>query len=268
MLRQCLIALLLGSAHGLAPFHPHPDPALLSVVQHSGMAFVGKVTSAYTDALAQHPLATKMATGGILATAGDAIAQTKSAESYDKRRAASFAVFDMAYRATQHLAFPFLVHEFHGQYLGKLMAAAHIASQQILTEYAAAMEQTLASQLGIVPFLYYPVFFSLTAAVQGLPANAALERAKENFVPLMKRNLLFWIPVQFIQFGFIDEQLQIPFLSAAGLCWTFILSMAAGSASSYNKRTPTIQQVPEEPEEVEEVFVVGEKALSGASTTN
>merc|ERR1712224_147992 len=110
-----------------------------------------------------------------------------------------------------------------------------------------AMEQTLASQLGIVPFLYYPAFFAISGAIQGLSASAAVSRARENFIPLMKRNLLFWIPVQFIQFGYIQEDLQIPFLSCAGLAWTFILSLYAGSAKTYNpakeieKQDPTIE---------------------------
>ena len=78
--------------------------------------------------------------------------------------------------------------------------------------------------------------------MQGLSTNGALERAKANFLPLMQRNLLFWIPVQFLQFGFIDEHLQIPFLSVAGLCWTFILSLAAGSARNYNKQANSMQQ--------------------------
>ena len=78
--------------------------------------------------------------------------------------------------------------------------------------------------------------------MQGLSTNGALERAKANFLPLMLRNLLFWIPVQFLQFGFIDEHLQIPFLSVAGLCWTFILSLAAGSARNYNNQANSMQQ--------------------------
>lgn len=184
------------------------------------------------DALAAHPLVTKMMTGGALATAGDAIAQTKTDDEYDKLRALSFMAFDMCYRALQHFSFPIIVHECHGQFLGQLI--------QLNPEYAAATEQTLASQLVIVPFFYYPVFFTLTGFMQGNTPAAALDRAKENFLPLMKRNLLFWLPVQFIQFGFIDEQLQIPFLSTAGLCWTFILSVAAGSAKNY---TPSQQQL-------------------------
>jgi len=186
--------------------------------------------SGYKHLLKTHPLPTKMITGATLAVCGDAIAQSKSTdEDYDKRRAASFAVFDMAYRALQHFSFPVIVAHFHGQVLGSLPIIDTLDSSQL-----AAMEQTLASQLGIVPFLYYPAFFTISGAIQRLSAQAAWSRALDNFVPLMKRNLLFWIPVQFIQFGYIQEDLQIPFLSCAGLAWIFILSAYAGSAKSYS----------------------------------
>lgn len=240
--------------------------------------------SGYKELLKTHPLPTKMMTGATLAVCGDAIAQSKDTDvDYDKRRAASFAVFDMAYRALQHFSFPIIVAYCHGQLLGSIPMLDALDPSQL-----AAMEQTLASQLGIVPFLYYPAFFSISGAIQGLTASAAWSRAQETFVPLMKRNLLFWIPVQFIQFGYIQEDLQvglqfwliskllsghwlcremnaflwllelasdnatffvlylrnllfkskfpiqIPFLSCAGLAWTFILSMYAGSAKSYS----------------------------------
>jgi hypothetical protein len=186
--------------------------------------------SGYKQLLQTYPLPTKMMTGATLAVCGDAIAQFKDAEvAYDKRRAASFAVFDMAYRALQHFSFPIIVACCHGQLLGSLQILDTMDSSQL-----AAMEQTLASQLGIVPFIYYPAFFTISGAIQGLSASAAWSRALENFVPLMKRNLVFWIPVQFIQFGYIQEDLQIPFLSCAGLVWTFILSVYAGSAKSHS----------------------------------
>ena len=190
--------------------------------------FVDPLTQ-YKELLKTNPLPTKMMTGATLAVCGDAIAQQQAASSssdqnqnennfdYDQRRALSFAVFDMAYRALQHYAFPLIVATCHGQFLGN-----------------DALEQTLVSQLGIVPFLYYPVFFTVSGTIQGLSASQMVARAQETFVPLMQRNLLFWIPIQFIQFGYIQEDLQIPFLSCAGLGWTFILSMYAGSAKSYN----------------------------------
>ena len=264
----CLF-LTLGSTDALVPpglsAPTTADPShFVTVMQHTGMIMGGKVATTYTDLLAQHPLVTKMATGGVLATCGDSIAQSKIPDQpYDKRRAASFMLFDMAYRAVQHLSFPVIVHECQGQYMDGLISSLHLSSLlQMPTEYSAAVEQTLASQLGIVPFFYYPVFFTLTAFIQGLSAQGAVERAKENFLPLMKRNLLFWLPVQFVQFGFIDENLQIPFLSVAGLCWTFILSTAAGSASSYNTKSHVPDYAPPEEAVAEETYPVGQESLS------
>jgi Mpv17 / PMP22 family len=189
----------------------------------------------YTHTLKEHPLTTKMLTGGFLATCGDAIAQsTNTEQDYDRRRAGSFAAFDMAYRALQHASFPIIVRQCHGQYASALLGSFGVLSAVAgHTDYLAAMEQTLASQLGIVPFIYYPVFFALTGFIQGLTSEQAVTRAFENFIPLMKRNLVFWIPVQFVQFAFVPLDLQIPFLSVCGLCWTFILSAFAGSTKGY-----------------------------------
>eukprot|EP00985_Skeletonema_marinoi_P026663 scaffold20871_cov104-Skeletonema_marinoi.AAC.1 len=92
------------------------------------------------------------------------------------------------------------------------------------------LERSLASQLIMVPFLYYPIFFCVTGFAMKLSFEEGLDRAKLNFVPLMKRNLLFGIPVQYIQFCYVPTDLQIPFLSCTGLVWTFLLSFHAGSA--------------------------------------
>ena len=191
----------------------------------------------YMSTLSQYPLPTKMVTGAALATAGDAIAQGREDDDYDPSRGASFAAFDMIYRAAQHWLFPIIVELCRGQYLNGAagaIGAAQLFDLSILT----AMEISLASQLIIVPFLYYPVFFTFTGIMQGLTFEEGLDRAKQNFVPLMKRNLLFWIPVQYVQFCYIPTELQIPFLSCAGLAWTFILSIIAGSAKKYSSDEP------------------------------
>jgi hypothetical protein len=135
----------------------------------------------------------------------------------------------MSYRAVQHFSFPIIVAACHGQYMGALS----FLGDNFDAFQLGAVEQTLASQLVIVPLFYYPVFFSLTGAIQGLSVSGSISRAQDMFLPLMKRNLMFWLPVQFIQFGYIQEDLQIPFLSICGLAWTFILSKSAGSAKSY-----------------------------------
>lgn len=209
------------------------------LVHQSAIAHPSNLLDLYKETLAAHPLATKMLTGGTLAVAGDAIAQSRDKEEeYSKRRAASFMAFDMSYRALQHISFPIIIQQCQGQYIGGAidsvpLIASFFNSLNLYnpTYYYGAMEQTLASQLGIVPFMYYPVFYILTAFVQGLSAEGAINRAKETFIPLMKRNLLFWIPVQFVQFGFIEDSLQIPFLAVCGLAWTFIISVFAGNAN-------------------------------------
>jgi Mpv17 / PMP22 family len=200
----------------------------------------GDIVNAYRHTLELYPLPTKMITGATLSTIGDAIAQSKDTTTpYDTRRAMSFAAFDMAYRALQHTSFPYIVKQCQGHFIGGLMSAASIPL--IIDQHSAAsVEQTLASQLIIVPFLYYPAFYTLTAAIQGLDYDGAIQRARETFLPLMKRNLLFWIPVQFVQFGYIEESLQIPFLSVCGLAWTFILSTFAGSAKQYSSSNQSI----------------------------
>jgi hypothetical protein len=185
-----------------------------TVVQHQSHGMIN-VLDTYKYSLLIHPLGTKMATGATMAVAGDAIAQSRDVDApYDKRRATSFAFFDMAYRALQHAAFPVIVQYCHGQILQSALSHVTLVDQHT----AAAMEQTLASQLGIVPLFYYPAFFAVTGAVQGLNVEGAVKRAKDTFLPLMKRNLCFWIPVQFVQFNFIQEDLQIPVSSSTIRC--------------------------------------------------
>ena len=177
-----------------------------TIVASSSTTQTTNLLELYKQTLNDHPLYTKMITGGTLAVAGDAIAQSQSKdEDYSTRRALSFMSFDMCYRALQHVSFPVIVQQCQGQYIGGVISSIPFIATMMgnlnldtnPTYYYGAMEQTLASQLGIVPFMYYPVFYTLTAFVQGLTADEAINRAKETFIPLMKRNLLFWIPGEY-----------------------------------------------------------------------
>ena len=77
----------------------------------------------------------------------------------------------------------------------------------------------------------------------GLTLDEGVNRARQNFLPLMKRNLLFWVPIQYAQFAFVPVDLQIPFLCLAGLIWTYILSALAGSANKYSNEVPENDEV-------------------------
>jgi protein Mpv17 len=183
----------------------------------------------YSHALKTEPMQTKVITGIFLAIGGDAIAQAREPHLYDAKRAYSFAAFDGCYRAIQQITYPPLMEYCQGQFLLGLMGTLGMTTSENTVPLLAAFEQTLVSQLVIIPTLYYPFFYAITGTVQGLTIKQTIVRAQETFIPLMKRNLLFWIPVQFAVFGFVEESLQIPILIVCGLVWTVILSVVAGS---------------------------------------
>mmetsp|Transcript_840 Transcript_840/g.1312 ORF Transcript_840/g.1312 Transcript_840/m.1312 type:complete len:281 (-) Transcript_840:31-873(-) len=186
------------------------------------------VSTLYNQALLTNPLETKLATGGVLALAGDAIAQSREVGEYDTKRAGAFITFDILYRAFQCASFPEITRICDGHYLGSLLPGIDVS-------VLATVEQTMANQFFVIPLFYYPLFFSLTGYVQGLTIEATIERAQTTIFPLLRRNWSFWLPVQYFQFGYVDEPLQIPFLCVVGLAWTFILSVAAGSVNSYEE---------------------------------
>ena len=176
-----------------------------------------------------------MLTGAALAYVGDYIAQIRQNEVYDTKRATSFVIFDMLYRASQCALFPIIIEKFQGQYLSTIPIDI---IGNIDTYYLATTERTLCNQLFVIPFFYYPLFFTLTGYMQGLRNDEIVTFAKQSIGKLLVRNWSFWIPVQFFQFGYVDEDFQIPFLCVVGLIWTLILSLSAGSTSAFKTSTP------------------------------
>lgn len=193
----------------------------------------------YKLALVQNPLATKLVTGGMLALLGDAMAQkTKQAKAYDTKRAISFCLFDISYRAMQHWIFPWITKTCRGQYSMGLLSKMGLNAGTDAALWS-AVESTLFNQLVIVPLFYYPTFFTVTALMQGLTFSQGLERARSTILPLMKRSYSFWLPLQFLQFRFIPEVYQIPVICVITLMWTVILSMTAAKLEAAQEETAT-----------------------------
>jgi len=230
-------------------------PQRLSAMFSSAEPAIG----AYSAALAAHPLETKVATAAALALVGDAIAQRAAAKdaptpmTYDAKRGVSFVLFDAAYRGGfQHAAFPAIIELCRGDVLhgaADSLQLSGVLDQSML----AAIECTAVNQLVIVPVVYYPLFFAITGAVQGLDRSQSLDRVRKQFVPLTIRNWKFWIPSQFVQFAYLPLELQVPFTCVMGLAWNIILSAAAGSArepdaepvaESTLEQSPRLEQSP------------------------
>lgn len=221
-----------ASSGAVAHIH-YPESSFLAASTDSSPNALEIVSSLYRQELQKDPLKTKVITGIFLAVVGDALAQSRQPEPYNVDRAASFAIFDGCYRAVQQFTYPPMMKLCSGKFITSLLAAAGAASVSAdQVHLLASVEQTLVSQLVIIPTLYYPVFYAITGAVQGLTVEETVQRAKDTFVPLMKRNLQFWIPVQFFAFAFVEENLQIPILIVCGLVWTIILSISAGAAKT------------------------------------
>jgi hypothetical protein len=110
----------------------------------------------YSQCLVTNPLITKVLTGGVLATLGDALAQAgDSNKPYDSARAASFAAFDSCYRVFQHIAFPVIIGKCQGRVLSSLVSALPGLTVGA-TPMLAVCERVIAYQMCVVPLLYYP----------------------------------------------------------------------------------------------------------------
>jgi len=187
----------------------------------------------YESSLSARPLPTKVLTGASLAVMGDYLAQAKEmrrldGRGYDVPRAASFAAFDSCYRLFQHNIIPFIIKLGQGNVFASAFSMVGIGKESIA--FFAAMERTFLYQFILIPFVYYPVFFTFTGFMQGLNARESLDRAKVTFLPCWKRNLIFWIPTQMVMFGLVAEQWQIPYACVMGIAWSLILSVTAGKA--------------------------------------
>lgn len=259
---------------------PFPDLALSQVTIEASK----HVLHVYGNALAQYPVTTKATTSGILATVGDAIAQVSTQNdndgkpfSYDYSRALYFLAFGAAYTGIfQHFWFDFLGNHIcqWGEALklwGPSRAAIPVEDVYELNEWwmyfdvvsvlesspsnaAVATAKLAVNQFLMIPSVYMPLFFAVTGSLAKLDLEESTERAKNMYIPLLKRNYFYWLPIQFFQFLVVPANFQILFISLASLLWTVILS----SIVTDQQPAPTGEVVPTDAvtfEDVEEALI-------------
>jgi len=214
----------------------------------------------YSHLLLEHPLTTKTVTAAVLAFGGDAIAQVRSStddheNNYDIMRGFRFLCFGALYTgAFQHFWFDLMGQNienwgeaFHlwgpqradlpvdvwysrrewWSYFDVLSGLEHPPLPAVLAAAKVAVNQFL-----VIPFVYMPLFFWITSQFD---VEAAKERAEELYFPLLKRNYFYWLPMQFVQFFVLPPEWQIPFVSAASLVWTIVLSSIAAQQTNPNE---------------------------------
>jgi hypothetical protein len=89
---------------------------------------------------------------------------------------------------------------------------------------AVATAKLAVNQFLMIPSVYMPLFFAVTGSLAKLDLEESTERAKNMYIPLLKRNYFYWLPIQFFQFLVVPANFQILFISLASLLWTVILS--------------------------------------------
>ena len=206
-------------------------PSSYSLTATSSTALSLSIPSAFLDpSLYQH-----MGVGGILAFAGDLLAQSLLSEQakkdskisvppkdWDIIRTAAFVVFGALYTGgAQHFIFNFL----NGSFDEPLVRLA-------------------LAQFFFIPFCYYPTFLVMTPALRagweyGFGSSEAKTRQSELFTGVaskipstLVRNWCFWLPVQYVQFNFIPVEYNVTFTAAFGVIWNAILSWSTASSTS------------------------------------
>jgi len=196
----------------------------------------------YDTALATNPIATRVTTAAVLAASGDALAQARARRAraskqipcdgvarHDMSRTAAFVGVEAVYRGLlQQRIFQWIIATFSGDWISVLAPwCSPIA--------CAAIERVLFNMFVISTGVYYPLFFSVTATVQRLTWLQAVRRAKTEFPRLFGVNLLFWVPVQLVQFAFVPLRYKVPFICVAGFVWNMLLSALAGSVARWRE---------------------------------
>jgi len=231
---QQLVAHTKFESHPLYESNQHPQNGLLILKRNLGLVY-----ELYAMLLKNKPLSTKSTTAAVLSYAGDAIAQRVTVEGkYDIKRAIFFMVFGGLYTGLfQHFWFGYLNSKFASDIAESSRKVSDLKYESVQrtaldlpppSRTTIAVIKLLINQFALVPFFYMPLFLVTTSILKNLNLKECLERCQALFFPLLKRNYLFWLPIQFVQFLVIPDSFQITFLSIAGLLWTVILSSLGG----------------------------------------
>ena len=201
--------------------------------------------SIYSSALVTNPLEVKAATAAVLSVTSDAMVQRKETPGqYNWGRGASFATFNAAYKGVfLHFSLPAIFALCQGNVLRAAVGAAGVpvCGDALLK----ALERTIFNQLLVVPIVFFPLFFGVTGAVQGLNSGASWQRMRENYVPMCWSSFKFWFPVQIITFLMLPLKWQASCTQAVSFVWNYILSSLVGSCNDDSCALPLLSSADE-----------------------
>ncbi len=185
------------------------------------------VGSGYSAMAAQAPFTTGFITTGVKTTAADLFAQlvVEKKEKVDWRRNALFTTFGFCYLG----GFQYWLYNVQfTKWCGFITKhAGHLGSAPV---------KTFIDQFLHHPMMYFPVFYSLKATVEGRPIlqgeDSALTRYRAEAVDCWQALWKLWVPCTLFNFTFMPRHLRIPFVAATSAVWTVTLSVMQGAFSA------------------------------------
>lgn len=171
----------------------------------------------YETNLQARPVVTKMCTGGLLWSIGDAVAQIvppmagqAPPEPYDWARTGRAAIFGFCLHApTSHVHFNFL------EYLTQKAGVQGLG----IPVFKAFMEQ----------FVYWSwisnsMYHAAMGAMQGMTGEQIYQRIKDVLWETQVAQWVFWIPVQLVNFRYTPVRHQLNVVLVTSIVWTALLS--------------------------------------------
>lgn len=171
----------------------------------------------YLAAQRARPYATAAATGLGVMGAGDASAQLLLEDGFSAQRNAVSSLYNGAVSAPFLAWFLLLERRWPGVSVG------------------AMLRKVLTNQL-IMTSINSPLYLLWSAHAEAWVAGrtdwaavraATLDQCVRELPGLIGASCVCWLPVNFVNFGFVPPHLKVPYMSAAGVCWGGYLSYVA-----------------------------------------
>ncbi|KAL4428327.1 hypothetical protein ABPG75_002416 [Micractinium tetrahymenae] len=173
----------------------------------------------YNRTAQAYPFTVGVVTTGLKTSAADVFAQkvVEGREDFDWTRHAAFCAFGFAYLG----GFQYWLYNIKfTQWCGPLTRTfGHKATAPIKTFIDQGIHH---------PFVYFPSFFAIKAAVSGQPLSSAVDKYQSEIWDSLKALWMVWVPAQFVNFAFVPRHLRIPYVAAVSFGWTVILSVMQG----------------------------------------
>ena len=165
----------------------------------------------YMDLLERKPLATKVATSGVLAFGSDVICQKidsayiNKGKEYDWVRTARFTGLGLFYM-------PPILHHWYGW-----LMRAFTGTGALVTVQRVALDQCCFAPI------YLAGLFSCDMVLEG-KADKVEAKLRSELLNTVMANFSVWVPVMFFAFKFVPANLQVQYSNVAGFFWNIYLS--------------------------------------------